>query len=451
MIQEAAQFLAELDTTDDAIRGQQGSGAIAINADRETGRLSVDLLNAPRFDAVRQLSIETGIDIVFLDGVAPEPEASTTSSTASQRSVSQPPPSASTETVTLRQTDAALESVLSALFLGSGYAYKWVEASPDEKPMLIIGSEMKAPFVAEELIALNYLDVPKAMELLPTPLNVNISPLPERSALLVVGSSAKISAFRAYLETIDVPQPQAMIQLYLLELTKGNRDELGLSVEAAENRTAVQINDRSVVSFDSLVSVPPAFSAKLSALVEKNRGKLLANPSLAVVNGEKASIDIGGKHLFETNNPIYTSIGGVVGESSSQVTAFGGYPPSSYRSYFTIETGILLELTPAIGAAGEVTMQIHLAIRDASQLSREESSLDQRLIQTTISVPNQGVVVIGGLLQEKETQKVSRVPILGRIPLLGGLLFSSKEERVEQTELIVIIQPKVIKSSTSDQ
>lgn len=451
LIQEAAQFLVELDTTDDTIRGQQGSGAIAIKSDSGTGRLSVDLLNAPRFDAARQLSIETGIDIVFLNGVTPEP--STSSSTTSQPDVSQPSDRASTETVTLRQTDATLESVLSALFLGSGYAYKWVETSPDEKPMLIIGSDMDAPFVESELIALNYLDVSKAMELLPTPLKVNISPLPERSALLVTGSIANITAFQEYVQTIDVPQPQAMIQLYLLELTKGNRDELGLTVDAAENRAAVQINDRSVVRFDSLVSVPPAFSAKLSALVEQNRGKVLANPSLAVVNGEKASIDIGGKHLFETNNPIYPTIGGGVGEPSTSptVTTVGGYAPSIYRSLFTIETGILLELTPAIGASGEVTMQIQLAIRDASQLSREASSLDQRLIKTTISVPDQGVVVIGGLLQEKEIQKVSRVPILGRIPLLGGLLFSSKETTVEQTELIVIIQPSVIKSSTSDQ
>lgn len=92
-------------------------------------------------------------------------------------------------------------------------------------------------------------------------------------------------------------------------------------------------------------------------------------------------------------------------------------------------------------------MDIQLAIRDADQLSREESSLDQRLIRTTISVPDQGIVVIGGLLQEKEIQEISRVPILSRIPLLGELLFTSKETTVEQTELIVIIQPKVIKDS----
>ena len=63
-----------------------------------------------------------------------------------------------------------------------------------------------------------------------------------------------------------------MIQLYLLELTHGSRDELGLTVNAAENRTTIQIEDGGGggVNFDSLASVPQAFNAKLSALVEEN-------------------------------------------------------------------------------------------------------------------------------------------------------------------------------------
>ena len=446
LIRETEQFLAELDTDDDAIRGRRKPGAISIDVDNDTGLLTVDLLNAPRVDVVRELSIRTGMDMVFLGAGEATPASEVSTSSSSARSAdADPDPIASTDTVTLRQTDATLSSVLSALFLGSDYGYKWAKSNPDAKRMLVIGSEMQTPFSESELIALHYLAVPKAMELLPTPLEVNINPLNDRSALLATGSSSRIDAFRKYLHTIDVPQQQAMIQLYLLELTKGNRDELGLTIGAADNRTGLDVKgDGFGLSFDSLSSAPQAFNAKLAALVKQNRGKMLANPSLAVVNGEKASIDIGGKHLFETNNPIYPTIGGSAGEPS--YTAVGGYGPSIYRSLFTIETGILLELTPVIGASGVVTMTIQLTIRNADQVSRQESSLDQRLIQTTISVADQGVVVLGGLLQEKEIQEVSRVPILNRIPLLGGLLFTSKETTVEQTELIVIIQPKVIKS-----
>ena len=448
LIRETEQFLLELDATDDAIRSRQGSGAIAIDVDDPTGRLSVDLLDAPLFDVIRQLSIRTGTDVVFLGGSAAPPESSTDSPTDTKRGVTPLSSDSSTNTITLRQSGATLESVLPALFLNTSYAYTWSDAPPDEKPVLIVGSDMKLPFAEEELVTLNYLDAPKAMELLPEPLNVHVSPLPDRSALLVEGPAPKITAFREYLKAIDVPQPQAMIQLYLLELTKGNRDELGLSFEAAEDRAAIRMDDRLGLNFDSLARLPRAFGAKLTAMVERERGKVLANPSLAVLNGEKASIDIGGKHLFETNNPIYPSIGGVTGQPSTSpqqtVAPVGAYAPSIYRSLFTIETGFLLELTPLIGASGEVNMDIQLAIRDASQLSRETSSLDQRLIRTTVSVADQGVVVIGGLLQEKLIEEVSRVPILNRIPLLGRLLFTSKKTTAEQTELIVVIQPRVI-------
>lgn len=453
LIEDTQQFLSELDIADDAIRGRQQRGAIAIDVDSETQRLTVDILNASIFGVIRQLSIQTGTDVVFLgtDGTIREPEPLVSPQVAaSQGHRTEPQLDLTTNTVTLRRTNVTLDTVLSTLFLGSSYTYKWSEGSQSEKPMLIIGDGLNVPFVEEELVALNYLDVTKVMELLPAMPDVSITTLPDRSALLVTGTKEKIKAFREYLKEIDVPQPQAMIQLYLLELTHGNRDELGLTINTAENRTTINIDDGVGVNFDSLANVPQAFGAKLTALVEENRGKVLANPSLAVVNGQKASIDIGGKHLFETNNPIYPTVGGGL-ESTATTTGrepgiatFGGYSPSIYRSLFTIETGILLELTPMIGASGEVTMEIRLSIRDANQISREESSLDQRLIQTTISVPDQGMVVIGGLLQEKEIQKVSKVPVLNRIPLLGKFLFTSTETTIEQTELIVIIQPKVI-------
>lgn len=441
LIASIEQFLLELDIDNDAIRGRQPQGTIAIAVDGDTQRLTVDFKNAPLFDVVRQLAIETGIDVVFL-GMERETVAETDK--PSQRDT--PPLQAlRASPVTLRRTDATLEMVLSALFLESSYTYKWTDAP---KPMLIVGDSLSKPFAEEELIPLNYLSVPKVMELLLAPRDVGITTLPSRNALLVSGSRKNIDLFRQHLKKVDVPQPQATIQLYLLELTHGNRDELGLSLATASDRTTIHLDDGVGVNFDSVLKLPQAFSAKLTALVEQNRAKVLANPSLAVVNGQKASIDIGGKHLFETNNPIYPPISGTYNPGQTSVKgvipAYPIYSPSTIRSHFTIETGLMLELTPLIGAQGEVTLDIQLAIRDADQLSREASSLSQRLITTTISVADQGMVVIGGLLQEKEIKNVRKVPVLNRVPLLGKYLFTSTETTLEQTELIVIIQPKVI-------
>lgn len=445
LIASTEQFLSSMDIDSDAIRSRQPKGTIAIAQARETFRLTVDLKNAPLFDVIRQLSIETGVDVVFLDAeeAAIEPKPDTLTGGASIA-----PESAEVHSVTLRLSSTTLERVLEAVFLGADYTYKWADPpTSEERPMLIVGSGGRDPFTKQELIALSYLDVVAVLEQLPQPIDVQITPLPSRNALLVTGSQGKVDLYKASIEAIDVPQPQAWIQLYLLELTHGNRDELGLTIAGAENRNSVTLDDGITLNFDTLKRVPQTFVANLSALVKENRGKVLANPSLAVVNGQKASIDIGGKHLFETNNPIYPTIGGTFNpgqEGSAGIMTFPSYPPSTYRSHFTIETGLMLELTPSIGASGEVVMDIQLAIRDADQLSREASSLSQRLINTTVSVPDNGMAVIGGLLQEKEKKEVSRLPLLWRMPLLGKFLFTSTETTLEQTELVVIIQPKVL-------
>ncbi len=154
---------------------------------------------------IRQLSIQTGIDVVFLGAGGVEPKTTASSPAVARRQNSQPQPSTSADTVTLRRTDATLETVLSALFLGSSYTYRWVETALDEKPMLVIGTDQDAPFVEEELIALNYLEVAKVMELLPSSLNVKVTPLPDRSALLVAGTTEEIEVFRGISERLMSP------------------------------------------------------------------------------------------------------------------------------------------------------------------------------------------------------------------------------------------------------
>lgn len=445
LIASTKQFLLELDIDSDAIRSRQPKGTIAIAVDEQTQLLTVDLKNAPLFDVIRQLSIHTAVDVVFLgvDGIV-----QTSSASLPKESATTPKQATKAHSVTLRLTQATLEKVLNALFIGSRYAYRWTAANGDQQPMLIVGEGGHEPFASSVLHSLSYLDVVAVMELLPQPKDVIITPLDFLNALLLTGSREQIAQYKAKIAAMDRPQPQAMIKLYLLELTKGTRDELGLSIEGMDNRTTFTVDDGSSFNFDSLNRVPKAFGAKLSALVKQNKGKVLANPSLAVVNGRQAKIEIGGRHLFETNNPIYPTIGSTFNpgqEATGGITTYSSYPPSTYRSHFTIETGLMLELTPSIGASGQVSMDIQLAIRDADSLSREASSLSQRLITTNISVPNQGTVVIGGLLQEKKKEQLSQVPLLWRIPLIGKYLFTSKQTTIEQTELVVIIQPTVLK------
>jgi general secretion pathway protein D len=75
-------------------------------------------------------------------------------------------------------------------------------------------------------------------------------------------------------------------------------------------------------------------------------------------------------------------------------------------------------------------------------------SVDQRTIQSTVSVQSGETIVLGGLIQERETDAVTGVPVLSKIPFLGAL-FSETTHDVSRTELIVLITPRVV-SNTSE-
>jgi type II secretory pathway component GspD/PulD (secretin) len=207
------------------------------------------------------------------------------------------------------------------------------------------------------------------------------------------------------------------------------------------------------LTFDTLAHVPETFSATLQALVNERRGQVLANPLVAVINGETAAINVGTQHIFETTTEIYRGVDPPFGDDLSPNLPNGNLPRGGYgggygggyrrQAFNTIETGIRLEITPWIGAAGDITLKLRPEIRDADLLTREQSTIADRSIDTTVRVNDQGMIVIGGLMQEKEIVSESQVPVLGHIPLLGAL-FSHRNTTKEQTELIVVIQPKLI-------
>jgi len=82
-------------------------------------------------------------------------------------------------------------------------------------------------------------------------------------------------------------------------------------------------------------------------------------------------------------------------------------------------------------------------IRDADRISKEESKISTRSIDTTVRVKDGGMIVIGGLLQKKELTSEERVPVISRIPIMGNL-FKDSHKTETQTELIVVIEPKII-------
>ena len=90
-------------------------------------------------------------------------------------------------------------------------------------------------------------------------------------------------------------------------------------------------------------------------------------------------------------------------------------------------------------------MTIAPTIRDADDVTSEQARIADRSIDTVIRVNDGGMIIIGGLLQEKELTKEDKVPVLGSIPLLGRL-FSQSHKVENESELVIVIKPRIIQS-----
>ena len=117
------------------------------------------------------------------------------------------------------------------------------------------------------------------------------------------------------------------------------------------------------------------------------------------------------------------------------------------------DVGLTLEVTPHINSDNLVRLLIHQEVSevDASSLSGIGSQAaadlitNKRTIDTTILVEDSEVIILGGLIRDKETQGESRVPVLGSIPGLG-MLFRNRTTSTEKQNLMVFLRPTVLKN-----
>ncbi|HIE28167.1 TPA: hypothetical protein EYP66_12845 [Candidatus Poribacteria bacterium] len=492
-IEKIENLIKELDIDNDDIRSRQLT-AVAVEVDEE-GLITIDAKDASLSAVIREIAIKTGINIVILD-VTSEIEAilrpRPPSRTQTQRQTTRPQATPTTSpsirsrrapsrtslanfdigNINLRMEKATLDEVFEALFSGTGYTYALRQSGNKEFYIIGTGQLMvgqRNPLTVSKRIPLNYLHV--ATEDDPTsildllPLNIpeeNITLLPDQNAIAVIGTPEMIEELEEYLAQIDVPTPQVMIEAILLELSLGSAEELGIEWSANKDRTILDVKSGVSFVFDSLAAVPEAFNANLKALLAENKARVLSNPRVAVINGQPAKIDVGVTYLFEMTPYIYGGLpeiytgtgiyrsGTESSKSRTESYRKGSETPSLYgssyygRSSFNeIHTGITLDITPYISAAGEITMNIIPRIEDADQISREQSQISQRTVETTIRVKDGGMIVIGGLIQNKEITHESKVPVLGDIPLMGRL-FSKSNKTENQSELVIIIKPKLI-------
>jgi len=172
-----------------------------------------------------------------------------------------------------------------------------------------------------------------------------------------------------------------------------------------------------------------ALSDIMQAISEQGDVKILSSPTISTLNNQKAIIRVGNQDVFF-----------ITGAIATQNTVTQIIQP------MTIDIGIILDVTPQIAEDGTIIMNIHPSITDKTgeKTTPDGKStfplLSVRETDTTVRVRDGQTIIIAGLMQEKSAENYTGVPVLGSIPLLGGL-FRYKTRTKSISELVIMITP----------
>jgi general secretion pathway protein D len=174
----------------------------------------------------------------------------------------------------------------------------------------------------------------------------------------------------------------------------------------------------------------------LHALETNGRTQVLSAPSLVVMNNQQAQIQVG------DNIPI------------SQTTVNTTNSDTTLSSVEYVQTGVILDVVPRINPGGLVYMDIQQQVSDADTTSTSDTQTNPRIstrsVSTQVAVQSGQTVLLGGLIKQDNADSVSAVPYLGKIPGLRWL-FGTTSKSKARTELIVLITPRVITSSSQSR
>jgi len=170
-------------------------------------------------------------------------------------------------------------------------------------------------------------------------------------------------------------------------------------------------------------------------LQSQTNTNIVSTPNLITLDNEEAKIIVG------SNVPFITG----------QFTPTGTNISNPFQTIERKDVGITLRIKPQIGDNGVVRMQIFqesssLSDRVAPGTSNAGPSTDKRSIESTVTVDDGQILVLGGLIEDKYTENKSKVPLLGDIPYLGAL-FRSESRTKTRTNLMVFLRPVVMRDA----
>jgi len=171
-------------------------------------------------------------------------------------------------------------------------------------------------------------------------------------------------------------------------------------------------------------------------LQQDGSANVLSKPNLMTLDNQEARIIIGRNVPFVTGS--YATTGGA----------------STVNPFNTVErkdVGLMLRIRPTINENGTVRLTVYQEASDidsATQNNQNGPTTNKRSIESTVLVEDGSIIMLGGLMQDRYSSSVDKVPVLGDVPVLGNL-FKSENRAREKTNLMVFLRPVVMRDAQS--
>jgi len=269
---------------------------------------------------------------------------------------------------------------------------------------------------------------------------VSITSDDNNNAVLVFGAPRDYAIVEDALRKLDVPPYQVMIEAAITEVTLNDDLRYGVQWNFQTGQSNFALSEGTgptptrVLPGFSYFLAGNDISATLNALEARTNVKVVSAPKLVVLNNQTASLQVGDQVPIQTQSAT-----SVENPNAPIVNAI------EYR-----DTGVILKITPRVNAGGLVLLDIAQEVSDLSQRSIAGISspiISTRRVATSIAVQDGQVVTLGGLFRDSNSFGKNGLPILSRIPVLGGLLFGNSHNTGNRTELLILIKPHVLRTA----
>ena len=282
-----------------------------------------------------------------------------------------------------------------------------------------------------------------------------IQQLQSQNAIIVRGTPDQIALAQKFVDDLDKAKPEVIIDVVVMQVSKDRNRTLGISPPTS---TSISLNSNvnntnggtgtsgssgstnsinlnrigDLNATDFTITIP---GVTASAIMGDSNTKIIQNPQIRALDGQKATLKIGDRVPVATGS-FQPGIGGV------------GINPLVNTQFQYLDVGVNIDITPRVHAGREVTLKVSLDISSVTGNSNiggiSQPIIGQRKIEHEIRLKEGEVNLLGGMMENTETQSLSGWPLLGNIPFLK-YLFGSETKDHRENELVFALIPHIVR------